>query len=249
MNPTLPPAAYELGTPTAEYKPGGKRLIGVVIGTLVLVGLGGFLLAVGLTSRGSRAVPAVLGLVLCGLAIWVVAATVIGWNTRVLVFPDGLLHIKNGKSNVFRWDDIGAVWQQITKRYVNGVYTGTTHIYTLRRYDGEQIKLSDSLAKVEELGTLVQNETFKRLMPKAIATYNQGGTVVFGKIRVSPQGISNGKETLPWPEVKGVTIDRGVISVSKQGKWLRWASDTAANTPNLYVFLQLVDAIIGIKAK
>jgi hypothetical protein len=159
------------------------------------------------------------------------------------------VHIKNGKTSVYRWDDIGAVWQQITKRYVNGVYTGTTHLYTLRRYDGEQIKLNDSLGKVEELGNLVQNETFKRLMPKAIATYNAGGTVVFGKISVSPQGISNGKETLPWTEVKGVTIDRGMISVSKQGKWLRWASDTAANTPNLYVFLQLVDAIIGIKTK
>jgi hypothetical protein len=189
---------------------------------------------------------AIMGLLCGGLGLALVAGTALNWNTRVLVFPDGLVHIKNGKTSVFRWDDIGAVWQQITKRYVNGVYTGTTHLYTLRRYDGEQIKLNDSIGKVEELGTLVQNETFKRLMPKAIATYTAGGTVVFGKISVSPQGISNGKQTLPWTEVKGVTIDRGVISVSKQGKWLRWASDTAANTPNLYVFLQLVDAIIGI---
>jgi hypothetical protein len=248
MNPTMPPIAYELGIPTAEYTSKRGRLIWTIIGVLFLFALSGFFFFGALSAREPIGLF-IMGLLCGGLGLALVVGTALNWNTRVLVFPDGLVHIKNGKSSVFRWNDIGAVWQQITKRYVNGVYTGTTHFYTLRRYDGEQIKLNDSLGKVEELGNLVQSETFKRLMPKAIATYNAGGTVVFGKISVSPQGISNGKETLPWTEVKGVTIDRGVISVSKQGKWLRWASDTAANTPNLYVFLQLVDAIIGIKTK
>jgi hypothetical protein len=65
-------------------------------------------------------------------------------------------------------------------------------------------------------------------------------------LSVSQQGLSNGKEMLPWSDIKGIKLDKGVIAVSKQGKWLNWTTTSVAQTPNIFVFTALVDSIIGL---
>jgi hypothetical protein len=167
---------------------------------------------------------------------------------RVLTFSDGLMQIKSGAQMIIRWDDITSVWQSITvvKRY--GVITvSTTHLYTVQRANGEVLYLNDQLKNVEALGTTIQNEVTRRLLPRAVDTYNSGGVVTFGKLTVSKEGLSNGKETIPWSQVQKVSIKSGTITVRKEGKLFNWSNVTVAETPNVFVFLSLVDQIVGIK--
>ncbi len=98
-----------------------------------------------------------------------------------------------------------------------------------------------------QLGALIQSETFKRLMPQAIESYNGGGTLQYGKLSINQVGISNGKETVAWAQVKGVQISNGFIAVKKEGKWLTWANVSVAQTPNFFIFLALVDRIVGVQ--
>jgi hypothetical protein len=248
MIQSMPVEAYQLGTATAEYRPKTRRLIVNKILGAVLAAAGVLLVFVDMLQRHPSGMF-VLGGVLLALGLWVFWTSVRDAGLRVLVFADGLSYTARGKTEICRWDDITEVVQQVTKHYTNGIYTGTTHIYTVRRTGAPELKLNDALDNVEQLGNEVQQQAYRRLMPRAIETFRSGGVVQFGKLKVSQQGLSNGKETLPWSEVKGVKLEGGVVSVAKQGKWLNWASATVAQTPNIFVFAGLVDAIVGINNK
>lgn len=246
MIQSMNPEVYQLGTPTATYQPSARRqTIGKIAG--VVMAVAGVAIVFFDMAQYRPSGFFVLGGLLLALGMWAFWANHRNTGMMVQVFPDGLAYTARGTTEIVRWDDITEVLQQVTKHYTNGVYTGTTHIYTVRRAGKPELKFNDALQNVEALGNTIQEETYKRLLPRAIESYNAGAVLHFGKLSVSKQGLSNGKETLGWPEIKGVKLDKGVIAVSKEGKWLNWASVTVAQTPNIFVFTALVDAIAGIK--
>ena len=91
-------------------------------------------------------------------------------------------------------------------------------------------------------------EALKHLLPRAIETYNAGGTLQYGKLSVSQAGIGNGKEIVPWAQIKSVQVSNGFIAIKKDGKWLNWANVAVAKTPNYFVFLALADRVVGVKS-
>ncbi|MBK9940452.1 MAG: hypothetical protein IPP13_02355 [Kouleothrix sp.] len=241
----MPAEAYQMGTPLAVYRPKPIRQYSSKIGGTLMCLIGVAIVFFDMAQYHPSGMY-IVGGVLLALGMWALYTGIREQGLQVLVFPDGLAYTARGATQLIRWDDVAEVQQQVTKHYTNGVYTGTTHIYKLRRSGQPEIKFNDALQNVEQLGTTIQEETYRRLLPRAIAAYNAGTVVQFGKLSVSAQGLSNGKETLAWSEVKGIKLDKGVIAVSKQGKWLNWTTATVAQTPNIFVFTALVDAIIGI---
>jgi hypothetical protein len=167
----------------------------------------------------------------------------------VEVFEHGLVRIKGKKVRATRWDDISAVWQQITRNYYNGIYTGTTYIYTIQTKTGEKFKITNVYKDIEALGNTIQSEVTKRLLPPMVLAYQSGQTVSFGKLSLSPQGLIYKDKHLGWNEIKDLKIERGYISVKKEGgRWFNWASVSAASVPNLFVFLAMIDSIAGIRS-
>lgn len=166
----------------------------------------------------------------------------------VEVYEHGLVRIRGKSVKVTRWDDIGAVWQRITRNYYNGIYTGTTYVYTIQSKNGEKFKITNVYKDVESLGNIIQSEVTKRLLPSMVRAYQSGQTVSFGKLSLNPQGIIYKDRQLPWNEIKDLKIERGFISVKKEGgRWFNWASVSAASVPNLFVFLAMTDSIVGIR--
>ena len=109
--------------------------------------------------------------------------------------------------------------------------------------------LNDSLVKVEELAALIEEGTFPLLYEKAAQQYNTGQTLTFGPVVISKGGILVGKKTYPWQEVKEVSIQQGILKVSKKdGGWFSGASAMASTIPNLRVLLSIIDQVVGIKA-
>jgi hypothetical protein len=155
-----------------------------------------------------------------------------------------------GKDDTYLWDDANSIYQSITKHYRNGIYVGTTYLYTLVLKSGKKVTFNNTLQRVEDLGVLIQNAISKRAYPSVIAAINSGNTVYFDKIGISREGISNGNnKQILWSEIQGVKVENGVVKVSKQGKWFGWANVPVAKIPNLFVFLSVVDSIIGINTK
>jgi hypothetical protein len=51
-----------------------------------------------------------------------------------------------------------------------------------------------------------------------------------------------GKELLPWPEIKEIDLSEGRFIVKEKGGWLSWASLRAADIPNFAVFCAMIEA-------
>jgi hypothetical protein len=172
------------------------------------------------------------------------------WNNAAInvhVYTDGLISITRQGTDIFPWNQIATTWQQVTKNYTNGIYSGTTHVYIIQRRDGLKAVFNDAIGKVESLGDTIRQETLKYLVPQALEAFAAGQQLYFGKLLISQQGISNGVETVPWSEVKSVSLNNGVITVSREGKWLAWSNVSVSQTPNVFIFLALVDQIKGLR--
>jgi hypothetical protein len=251
--------ARKLGPVLAAFRITESSLVWrTVLG--VSVGLGGLTLTVlgvlacletGRTSVGE----AILGLVLCmgfgaaavALSIYLLVRMARDRGKKVLLSRKGFAVVQRGRRTVYHWKDILAQYQSITEHYYNGAYTHTSHVYTLECVGGERVIFNDSLKNVKKLGEAVAEEITQRELPLIREQYDAGDLVPFGKLGVSRKGLTYGQAFLPWREVSGVRIHEGYVSVGKKGKWLNWCSIGAASIPNLFVFLALVDEIIGVK--
>ena len=228
------------GTPTAEYtrNVGRQMLHGIVSVIIILVGLvtmiGG--ISAALSGGGDSVLFLILGLiyVLPG-GLWFIS-TVRKRDLRVLVLSDGLSYTRHGRTEIIRWDEVAAVWQAITR---------VQHTFTVRSCkaqldDGRKYTFNNALRNVTDLIATIQREATPRILARASDAYDAGETIPFGKLGVSKAGLSRGNRTLPWDQVKRVTVDKGVITVRKQGSLLKWTSVPVAETPNFFVFASLV---------
>ncbi len=237
--------ARQLGTHVATYRPPPLRrrtAVYACTGVLCLLAAPVFVLAelwpVGL-------VFAAIG----ALFLYLLARTP-GFSgrhakARVDVFEHGFIQSDHsGPRADFRWDTIASVCQRITRNYRSGIYTGTTHLYTITRDDGVSVKLTQVYAGIAELGQTIAREVSRVQLPRAMAAIEQGKTVRFGDLTLDAGGIAcTGLGLVSWNEIEQVEVNRGYVCMRRAGKWLSWSSKPASQIPNLFVFLSLTELL------
>lgn len=225
-------AIYQLGTPVATFTPLLSNpltiiamVLGIIIADVILVA---FIYSLGYILYILIAIP--------------IAAIIYGINAlrhcnlKVYQFSYGLVRVKGTRVDAIRWDQVESVWQKITK----GRYS-TSRTYTLRRSDGASFTFTHALRHVEQLGQNMQQTIAAIHTPMAMTAYNAGNTLHFGPLHLNYQGISNGKEVLPWHEMQGVEIKQGYVNIKRMGKTFNWSRIAVANIPNVLVFLNVVN--------
>lgn len=243
------PSTYQLGTPTGAYRAGLTVWLTLFAGAIfTLLGGYGLIELLASAARTGRQSALILPLIALGVGIAFLVVGYLRSRQSIQVFEHGFSYIKGGAVRVVRWDAIESVSYQAYRVRVNLIPVGTLHTYTIQTSQGETIKLTNDVGKVAKLGALIQAEAFKQLLPRALETYNAGGTLQYGKLSVSQAGVGKGKEIVPWAQLKSVQLSNGYIAIKKDGKWLNWANVAIAQTPNFFVFLALVDRIVGVKA-
>jgi hypothetical protein len=187
------------------------------------------------------------GLFLLGLlAAW---SAYVNWNRGVGLYERGFA-IRNRKGiQSWLWEDITSLTAAVTRHYTNGIYSGTTHVYTLVNKQNERLVINDAFTKVEELADAIEQSLFPLLYEPAAQQYNSGQLLVFGPAAISKAGIQIGKKTYPWADVKEVSIHQGILKVTrKDGGWFSGASASAAAIPNLRVLLTIINQVVGLKS-
>jgi hypothetical protein len=242
----------ELGEQVTEYRSAPKRNIGRNLGMLLMIA--GFALFTYAAFMPSLRQADQVGFRTGGIVIAIVGYLAIEVSlryrqTQVLIFQKGLARVRDGKVETVRWESIQGMWQNVTKHYTNGVYTGTTHVYTLQTNDGKKYVFNDSIKQAEQLGTQLQNVITSIRLPEAYSAFQSGQTVNFGPLSISQSGVSKGNQTVPWNEIQGVEVVKGHVKFKKQGAWFNFANVGVSQIPNLFVFLSLVDRITGINMK
>ncbi len=162
------------------------------------------------------------------------------WPLAAALYDNGFAYNdRNGLKQV-RWDNVEAVWQNITKHYRNGIYTGTIYLYTVQTKDKQKIVLDNKFSKIADLGNAIVTGSTSALFPRYAQALQQGQRLTFGPLAIDPQGLYAGSKSLQWSEIKGIKIQKGTISVKKEGKWLNWATATVPQIPNFLIFYNLV---------
>jgi hypothetical protein len=222
----------------------------LVLGVLVGVGLAGIGFLVG--SGGGAT-----GLLVAGGAIALLTAVLVlmSWNdlpARVWRYEHGLVHRDGkGRLDVLRWTDV-RVLRDITRHYRNGAYTHTSFHYTLRHKDGHQLVLMDGAFRPGELcvlGEEIERQVTAVRLPRAMAALEEGKRLEFGTLAVDLDGISNGRDHLPWREVESIDTAEGKVRVKRAGRWLNWSSTRVSAIPDVFVLLALADALRAIQGR
>lgn len=240
-------ASYHLGIPTATYRAKFTIKKAIAVAFLFAVGVG--ILAAAILDSSSMLLSTMIAVVILSvlflaIPLWIVVDAVRSRDIQVYVCPGGLLYLHSGKTEAIRWDQAESCWRKVVKTSSYGIQTGATHRYTLRRSDGATFKFNDNIGNVEALGNTIADETARTLWPRYIAAYQAGQTLPFGKISLNQQGVTNGKEWLPWSQVREIQITRGYLSLKKVGgKQGNWMGIPASQIPNVDVFMALVNSI------
>ncbi|WP_460105008.1 DUF6585 family protein [Streptomyces sp. YKOK-J1] len=162
---------------------------------------------------------------------------------RLHFFEHGLAEVgKSGEVSAFRWDTMTAL-QEITERYANGIYVGTTYVYTLYRADGTTLKVTGFYDQPERWGQALQQEITRAQLPGLLAGLEQGETLTYGVLSVDLRGVATSKDSLTWPQIEKAEISQGVLVLRKAGKKLPWARMPVKKIPNLFLFLALMEQL------
>ncbi|HTK05680.1 MAG TPA: DUF6585 family protein [Ktedonobacteraceae bacterium] len=237
-------AAQRLGPFMKSYK---VNVISFVVGMVVCAGAGILFVGTALspendgTTMGFELVAALLFL---ALAVFLIYRFIQIGSRQIHLFQQGLVIEIKDQIQVFPWNQATEVLQSITRRYRNGIYVGTTYKYTLRRADGYQIKLDNTTKGIGELGEAVTKGITQELVPRALYSVRSGQTLNFAQFSINQQGIGNGHEFIPWPQVEAVNVNRGRLTVKKAGKFLSWGSSMVSRIPNFFVFLAVSEEMI-----
>lgn len=262
LNPAIPagfpPDRSDLGA-TVQYFPvrkihkTGNLLLSILflLGALASLAYGLFTaytayMQHGAMVLGGKLIPSLI--ITASLLVLVLVAgwgAYSNWHRGAVLYEKGFaVRSRKGIRN-WRWEDIAAIKMNITRQYTNGIYTGTTHEYTLLNQQNERLTIDDALVKVDELAEAIQQNVFARLYEPAAQQYNQGKPLAFGPLVISKLGLQFGKKTIPWEEVKEVSLKRGNLKVSR--KQSRGASVPVHAIPNLNVLLAILQQVVGLK--
>jgi hypothetical protein len=193
-------------------------------------------------------VPVIIAFILLLLGLAAGWSAYVNWNKGVAVYERGFAIRDRKGIQAWRWEEIVSLTAAVTRHYTNGLYTGTTHIYSLSNRQNQRLVFNDIYAKVEELAKAIQDGIYPILYDQAAQQYNAGQRLVFGPVAISKNGIQVGKKGYPWTEVQQVSIQRGILRVSKKdGGWFSGASASASVIPNLQVLLNIIHQVVGLK--
>ena len=149
----LPPDAYQLGQPLAEYK--ARRFN--TFGGPILAAIGLLLMVIGCQISQSLILLGVLGVILLPFGLFITLFGLTQRGLRVVLFTDGLLHQQAKKSQIIRWQDIAFIHKVTTRNFIHFIYAGKSYSYTIQTKAPMRIVLDDKLERVEELGDKVQD--------------------------------------------------------------------------------------------
>ncbi len=238
-------AQYQLGSSQATYEarkePWLHRLPGIIALLVGAAVLAYFFhayesLFVFWPSWQMALVPLIgAGWIIVGL--WILLAPWLSPEVRIFVYTEGLIYTTR-KFEIIRWGQMERFWKDIhIDRKQHKISS-----YVIRRNDRAFFVLKPNLVNGEKLGMLLEGEITHRLLPRAIAAFDAGDTIVFDNIAVSARSlrIKQGSKKLLWNEFERIHIDEQIIEVYKKGQAGVWASLHVAAVPNVEILRGLV---------
>ncbi len=170
--------------------------------------------------------------------IWGVRALT-SHNLNIYLFDYGYIDSRGKQIRAIRWEQIATIWTKIsTTRY------GTHVSFTINLFgDAQSLQYGNTLPDVANIEQMIQNAVTHIQLPRAIATFEAGTPVVFGKVSVTAQGITDGARIIPWDQIDTIQIAQGIIAARRGASLLKLKGVKTQDVPNIGVLTALVNHI------
>jgi hypothetical protein len=259
---TAAQAAAALGEPDEAFHITPGRVVAAIVGGILLFlwGISGTLIWIFFVGLKGAAIKVYLLLVLLpGLGgLFMMYRFVKMRKLKVLVYPTGILVINQKEIWSFPWDEIEKVEMKMGKAPLlarsedgtmsasilasNDAYYGGMNYLQLTSYDGRSGTIPVIVPGFTRLAERVQNETFRRLFPKAMERFDAGEVLVYGPIVLTRAGLESGKKELPWDDVNELKVNSKVVTISKKsGVFKTWFTGQLSAIPNAHVLVAMLE--------
>jgi hypothetical protein len=153
---------------------------------------------------------------------------------RLEAHADGL---RIGRGPRARW----IPWPEI--REVRAASAGARGAYAaldLRLEDGHRVRHTRTLPDLDALVERVKRGAFPGLLEACRQQFNEGQTLTFGPLRLTPEGVQAGRKAIQWKDVQAVEVRDGRLVISARPPETARLRLAAGRVPNVDVCVQLV---------
>ena len=171
-----------------------------------------------------------------GVGLWMILSPWFPSEQRVFVYQDGLVYAAH-KAEVIRWSQMERLWKDV--RFDRKMRCS----YVVRRNDRAFFAFKSDLRESEKLGTRLEEEITRRLLPRAIAAFEAGDAVLFDEIALSKRWlrVRQGSKKLAWRDFAGLRNDDQTLKLYKKGLPDAWATLKVVAIPNVAVLSGLIE--------
>ena len=185
-----------------------------------------------------------------GFAGWWIARQLRRKRVYAVVYTGGFVLYDGRGFTVWHWADVAKLnLQNIDQRsyvYFIQVDRLLTTWYRLRHRAGTEYRFwSTQGPRAAQFGLLVQNETYARMLPAALARLQAGESVDFGPFRMEPTGLSFRGHSLPWSQIGPMSFQQGKLLIDRLGANGGPATALLEVVDNSHVFLSLLEQKLG----
>lgn len=115
-------------------------------------------------------------------------------------------------------------------------------IRTFQIFGARKIAFGSNIRGVQQAIQLVLAAVNPRLRRDLERTLSSGGTVAFGKISLSPEGVIwKSKAPIPFGAIATCGIDGGMLRIKAEGKWLDNIAISPIKVPNIFILLDMIE--------
>ncbi|GER89903.1 hypothetical protein KDW_40650 [Dictyobacter vulcani] len=125
----------------------------------------------------------------------------------ISLYTHGMIYRKGRNIRVVRWEEIQSIQRQCKVYRRKGEITHVSPAYTCTFAQMPDLVLSAAIDDVAEVGTFIEQELTRRLLPQLQANYQAGQSIEFSTLSLTQQYIGNWEQEIAWTHVSRVEID------------------------------------------
>ena len=235
----LPEEFHRLGPPTTVF--GGEStsssIVLILIGTVFLAFAVVAVIAVLTTREPGRMLELAVVAPMAGVAAIFMGVRNLLFRLTIVIFPDGLAEVCNGRVRICRWEQIDSVTRNLDESSERPSWA----VCRLRLCDGEQMVFKASrVERLDQLSAQIEAAVAPDQLAQALDTLTAGGTVPFGPLEISAAGIAKGSKLLRWEDCETFRVEKGRLQVYQNGTGWKWCNVPFSELPNAQVLLKLL---------
>lgn len=146
----------------------------------------------------------------------------------------------------FRWPDVLAYYQSVTRICKNNSSKYTEYKYRLELADGRVIAMEGHVDSrqgrehLQRVTTRIAPAIAGAQLPRMVHAFIAGEEIPFGPLAVAAGGVRRERrKLLPWTEFESVGVTKGILEVLRRRTPMLWVRYPVRKVPNTAAFIAL----------